>query len=100
MYAEISKQETERFERAAIVAALRWLCDPLRTMENLQVGDMVKLKSGGPTMTVHLISSNVMCQWFDSAGVLKSGTFLPAQLKKVEPGEPEEPPASWGARGY
>lgn len=53
MYAEAGKQQTERFERAAIVAALRWLCDPLRTMENLQSGDVVQLKSGGPDMTIH-----------------------------------------------
>jgi hypothetical protein len=38
----LNKKEAESFERAAIVAALFRLCDPLRTMDDkLNVGDTV-----------------------------------------------------------
>jgi uncharacterized protein YodC (DUF2158 family) len=86
MYAKISRNETEQFERAAIVAALRWLCDPLRTMGNFQVGDVVQMKSGGPTMTINAVNNNgeLFCQWFDKDGALKTGHFQAAQLKKAE----------------
>jgi uncharacterized protein YodC (DUF2158 family) len=102
MYAEVSKRETEQFERATIVAALRWLCDPLRTMDNLQVGDVVQLKSGGPAMTINRVLSDqsFACQWFDKDGALKNGMFQSAQLKKFEPREPQESEGSFGTRTY
>ena len=55
-------------------------------MDNLQIGDVVQLKSGGPTMTVHQVNNDrsVICQWFDRDGALKTEPFQPAQLKKVE----------------
>ena len=87
MYTQVSRQETEQFERASIVAALRWLCDPLWTMDNFQVGDVVQMKSGGPTMTISELvrDGRLFCQWFDKDGALKTGYFQPAQLKKAEP---------------
>ena len=86
MYAEIGRRETEQFERATIVAALRWLCDPLRTMETIQIGDLVKLKSGGPKMTVTAIAGNrenCVCAWFDGA-TMREGNFHPGALTKVD----------------
>jgi len=81
-------QQTRELERSAIVVALLQLCDPLWTMDNLQVGDVVQLKSGGPTMTVNQITSGTAyCQWFDKDGALKNGGFQPQQLKKAEPQE-------------
>src|SRR6266566_8335263 len=82
-----TEQETEQLTRSAIVAALLHLCDPLWTMENLQVGDVVQLKSGGPTMTINTINNDrsLFCQWFDKNGELKTGRFEAAQLKQVEP---------------
>jgi uncharacterized protein YodC (DUF2158 family) len=81
-----SKAETEQFERGAIIAALSWLCDPLRTMENLQGGEVVQLKSGGPLMTIKHVESDgtTYCHWFDNQGELKHGTFKREQLKKAE----------------
>lgn len=44
------------------------------TQENFPIGSVVRLKSGGPAMTVHLhtkhsISDNVICKWFDGNNV-------------------------------
>lgn len=82
-----TKQEAKQLERSAIVAALLHLCDPVWTMDNLQVGDVVQLKSGGPAMTIQQVHSDrsVFCQWFDKEGALKQGSFQPQQLQKVEP---------------
>ncbi|MBC8755008.1 DUF2158 domain-containing protein [Kordia sp. YSTF-M3] len=34
-------------------------------MEELKIGDVVILKSGGPRMTIYnVLSNNVYCQWF------------------------------------
>src|SRR5262245_25952865 len=84
-----SKAETEQFEGSAIIAALSWLCDPLWTMDNLQVGDVVQLKSGGPNMAIHLKHGDgtLLCQWFDKNGALQAGDLHPSQLKKAEPQE-------------
>jgi uncharacterized protein YodC (DUF2158 family) len=97
-----SKAEADQFERRAIVAALSLLCDPLRTMDNLQRGDVVQLKSGGPVMTINALQSegSVVCQWFDSTGALKSGFFKAEQLRKAEPPEPQDSQGSFGTRSY
>ncbi len=53
----------------------------------LKIGDTVRLKSGGPQMTVNSIEDNVIkCQWFDGNN-LKEGVFHKDQLE-VEPDEP------------
>ena len=54
-------------------------------MKNFQVGDVVKLNSGGPLMTVSDVESIqtemgqslivITCQWFDSNNELKQGEF-------------------------
>ncbi len=44
-------------------------------------GDTVRLKSGGPVMTVSkLINNFVHCTWFDEKHKLQSGSFTPEQL--------------------
>lgn len=49
-----------------------------------KVGDIVSLKSRGPRMTVVWIGSDgVMCQWFNRAGDLKSGSFPVESLEPV-----------------
>jgi len=54
-------------------------------MQEFETGDIVRLKSGGPKMTVadiH-ISGSVHCQWF--AGSKSSdGYFPPESLIKIE----------------
>jgi uncharacterized protein YodC (DUF2158 family) len=74
-------------------------------MEELMIGDIVQLKSGGPKMTVQRIigedrnnlgvkaadeflkmrgfkDGDVVCQWFESSS-LKDGTFKVESLVKV-----------------
>ena len=56
--------------------------------EKLKEGDLVRLKSGGPVMTVVNpggLSGWPVCNWFEGSAV-KSGSFPPAALRKV----PEE----------
>jgi uncharacterized protein YodC (DUF2158 family) len=60
-----------------------------------KVGDVVRLKSGGPPMTVTSIESGenegghlVFCIWFNSKGNEKSGHYPAAALVPVEPQAP------------
>ena len=47
-------------------------------------GDIVKLNSGGPDMTVDRPETGVVwCQWF-SARKLEKGAFKPESLERVE----------------
>jgi uncharacterized protein YodC (DUF2158 family) len=53
---------------------------------SLQVGDVVRLKSGGPAMTVDERCDDdvdsVICQWFNNTQ-LSEGTFPSASLEKT-----------------
>lgn len=54
--------------------------------DEFETGDVVRLKSGGPKMTVHgekHRSSQVICVWFDGTE-RKSGSFSPKTLKKAD----------------
>ena len=52
-------------------------------------GDTVRLKSGGPLMTVQVCSQNlVYCVWFDDEATRKEGSFESRTLEKAEPQEP------------
>ena len=45
-----------------------------------KIGDVVRLNSGGPAMTVTCVDSDrVTCAWFDEA-IYRDGTFHPACL--------------------
>jgi uncharacterized protein YodC (DUF2158 family) len=59
--------------------------------DEIKVGDVVQLKSGGPNMTVNEIGKPGMggtgplsawCSWFDSKGEEKKGTFPLTSLTK------------------
>ncbi|WP_417909333.1 YodC family protein [Candidatus Electronema sp. PJ] len=57
--------------------------------EKIEVGQIVRLKSGGPKMTVGIIThSNGMCicQWF-TEGKLEKGDLPLESLESVEPDE-------------
>jgi len=65
-------------------------------MEEISISSVVKLKSGGPEMTVMAYGTKlkagavfatpvedkeqVKCQWFDSSGTLQEGVFPVASL--------------------
>jgi uncharacterized protein YodC (DUF2158 family) len=50
-----------------------------------RVGDVVRLKSGGPAMTIQKLgeypSDQVECRWFTDEQECKWGSFPPACLK-------------------
>ena len=55
------------------------------TQREFKVGDTVRLRSGGPVMTVtYVIPGNLMvdCEWYDAGEFIKK-TFRDAVLKKV-----------------
>lgn len=53
--------------------------------EAFEPGDIVRLKSGGPKMTVeelNILTSKIDCHWFGGAK-LQRGSFAPEQLEHV-----------------
>lgn len=47
-------------------------------------GDKVRLKSGGPVMTVRAMSQNLVYSvWFDDHQQLQSGTFAISELDRL-----------------
>jgi uncharacterized protein YodC (DUF2158 family) len=53
---------------------------------NFAMGDVVELKSGGPTMTIeHVGQAEVTCVWYDyqHSHEMKSRQFRPETLKKI-----------------
>ncbi|MBN4983893.1 DUF2158 domain-containing protein [Stenotrophomonas maltophilia] len=52
-----------------------------------KLGDKVKLKSGGPVMTVSSVSDkDVECQWFDPKGKLHKENFAAVVLTPYKVG--------------
>lgn len=52
-------------------------------------GDVVTLRSGGPSMTVTAVFPDrmVRTQWFDEQGTLNDGTFVAVVLEKCTVGD-------------
>jgi len=56
--------------------------------DEFAVGDVVKLKSGGPAMTVTEVGNDmydqakVWCAWFTEKGDEKKGSYPPGSLEK------------------
>jgi uncharacterized protein YodC (DUF2158 family) len=51
-------------------------------VENLKAGETVRLKSGGPLMTVQAAYKKwVVCEWFDEQGKRHVDKFDPVTLK-------------------
>ena len=63
------------------------------TEETIQVGDVVKLKSGGPPMVVHSVSKlssgqfSVGCTYFDANDQSQIGMFLSSIVTRDENAE-------------
>jgi uncharacterized protein YodC (DUF2158 family) len=52
---------------------------------NLKTGDVVRLKSGGPQMTVLSVQGQTVdCSWFGPDGNVKLSSFPAAALEKEE----------------
>lgn len=51
-------------------------------MQKIKVGMVVRLKSGGPELTVKFYTSleTWQCSWFDTKGELKESDFAEEQL--------------------
>jgi uncharacterized protein YodC (DUF2158 family) len=61
--------------------------------DELKPGDVVRLASGGPEMTVEgegTLTGTLFCQWFDTEGKLSGEQFVPAMLVKVNGGKKSE----------
>jgi len=56
-----------------------------KSNQELKIGDLVKLKSGGPAMTVNNIEENgqIYCRWF-VGGETRADYFSPDALQLVE----------------
>lgn len=64
--------------------------------DEIAVGDVVKLKSGGPLMTVVTIDRtqfdtdlSVWCEWFDEKNKSQKGTFKLVAVQKPDTSQPE-----------
>jgi len=53
--------------------------------DQFKIGDLVKLKSGGPAMTVRELRADeeVLCEWFDK-NVYSKEIFHQAQLRELK----------------
>src|SRR5579859_5811094 len=76
---------------------------PLETM-TLQVGEVVRLKSGGPAMTVVATGARaepgvVDCAWFDGADDYAMASFPPRALERVSLAPPAQPPVALNSAG-
>jgi uncharacterized protein YodC (DUF2158 family) len=60
-------------------------------MPEFKAGDVVRLKSGGPRMTLYFISgANVTCKYFNKVtGLIVQETFFMHMLEVALPGEGE-----------
>jgi uncharacterized protein YodC (DUF2158 family) len=64
----------------------------------LKLGDRVRMRSGGPLMTVHSINGdNIDCQWFTLQGELQSATF-PFYMLTIIEGAADDASKKGGAR--
>ncbi|MFV0571154.1 MAG: DUF2158 domain-containing protein [Xanthomarina gelatinilytica] len=54
-------------------------------MDEFKKGDLVRLKSGGPVMTVYeVLRGNVSCTWFDKNDEQQYSKFSNETIEKVE----------------
>ena len=72
-------------------------------MSNFRPGDQVRLKSGGPPMTVVGVAAkggDVKCGWFDASQAFHHESFPPGALMLLESAtKAAEPPQADGSMG-
>ena len=62
----------------------------------MKIGDIVRLKSGGPKMTVTALAEDqASCTWFDRNGKRHDGAFAVATVEAFVPRPPEPPKKDW-----
>ena len=62
--------------------------------EDFNVGDVVRLKSGGPNMTIDgTAGSRLVCAWFDADNAYRMRSFDQGALEKVTAKDPDLSPA-------
>lgn len=75
--------------------------------EDIQKGDMVRLKSGGPKMMVNDVGESgfgggggirVWCEWFDDKDVPQAKDFAITSVEKVTPGPSSSELAGRGSK--
>ena len=65
--------------------------------DEFKVGDVVRLKSGGPNLTIKKVGTaagkpTVWCVWFEDAKMLE-GQFAPGTLELAKPAPPNDGPS-------
>jgi len=62
----------------------------------MQIGDVVRLKSGGPKMTLTDIEeASISCVWFDRNGKRQTGVFPAATVEPFVARPPEPKKSDW-----
>lgn len=72
---------------------------------SLHIGDVVRLKSGGPAMTVIASSGRaepgvVECAWFDRSQTCATASFPPRALELMTLPQPAIPSSGGSASGF
>jgi uncharacterized protein YodC (DUF2158 family) len=57
----------------------------MNMLNEFRIGDIVRLKSGGPAMTVTFVSRMISCEWFADTKVVESSKFPPDALQLEKP---------------
>jgi len=89
----IGKEDVERYQkaRAEFEAKTKLFKEAKDGDEEINIGDTVRLKTGGPFMTVEaFVNEKVVCVWFQkhTGGIWEapaSHSFFQTSLQKVEP---------------
>ena len=62
----------------------------------MEIGDIVRLKSGGPKMTISALDdSQATCIWFDRNGKRHEQAFALVTVEAFVPRPPEVPKKDW-----
>ena len=75
-----------------VLADLLRVCDPLGTMKP---GDTVRLKSGGPTMTIREVDEElIVCDWFEGSKAQEKSFHVSQLIPIANPTDSNRPQPS------